>query len=93
VSWTALPTDVKLQQATIVGQCRTAMADNHLGNLIVIGDSTSENKRLALAQKLAKQGFTTIEPIGCETLYSAAKKIDKTNGVERLKALLDFASK
>lgn len=93
VTWTALPADPTRHQATIVGQCLDAMSENDLGNLIVIGDSTSENRRSALAQKLAKQGFANIEPIGCKTLHSAATAIDKADGVARLKALLGFVSK
>ncbi|WP_439500444.1 UvrD-helicase domain-containing protein [Aminobacter ciceronei] len=93
VTWTALPADATRHQATIVGQCLEAMSENDLGNLIVIGDSTSENRRSALAQKLAKQGFANIEAIGCKTLRSAATVIDKANGVDRLKALLGFVSK
>lgn len=93
VTWTALPVDPTRHQATITGQCLDAMSENDLGNLIVIGDSTSENRRSALAQKLAKQGFANIEPIGCKTLHSAATAIDKASGVDRLKALLGFVSK
>lgn len=93
VTWTALPADAARQQATIVGQCLEAMSENDLGNLIVIGDSTNENRRSTLAQKLAKQGFSNIEAIGCKTLHSAAAVIDKTHGVDRLKALLGFVSK
>ncbi|MFG1293847.1 UvrD-helicase domain-containing protein [Xanthobacter versatilis] len=93
VAWTELPVDASRHQATIVGQCLEAMSENDLGNLVVIGDSTSENRRSALAQKLAKQGFANIEAIGCKTLHSAARAIDKAKGLGRLKALLDFASK
>jgi DNA helicase-2/ATP-dependent DNA helicase PcrA len=93
VNWASLPADSTRRQAAIVGQCLDAMSENDLGNLIVIGESTSENRRSSLAQKLAKQGFANIEAIGCKTLHSAATAIDKANGVARLKALLDFASK
>ena len=64
-----------------------------MGNLIVIGDSKSANRRSALAQKLAKQGFTNIEAVGCKDIFSTAKAIDSSNGVERFKALLQFAEK
>ncbi len=93
VTWTALPADPTRHQAIIVGQCLDAMSENDLGNLIVIADSTSENRRSSLAQKLAKQGFANIEAIGCKTLHSAATSIDNSNGLARLKALLGFVSK
>jgi hypothetical protein len=93
VTWTALPADANRHQATVIGQCLEAMSENDLGNLIVIGDSTSENRRSSLGQKLAKQGFANIEAVSCKTLHSAARAIDAATGVARLKALLGFASK
>ncbi len=89
----ALPTDIRFQQGAIVRQCLDSMGEAHLGNLIVIGDSKSANRRSALAQKLAKQGFTNIEPVGCKDIFSAAKAIDSSTGVDRFKALLQFAEK
>ncbi|MBN9983075.1 UvrD-helicase domain-containing protein [Rhizobium laguerreae] len=93
VTWKALPVDAQRHQATVVGQCLEAMDENDLGNLIVIGDSISENRRSSLGQKLAKQGFANIEAVSCKTLHSAARKIDATTGVARLKVLLNFAAK
>ena len=93
VTWTALPTDPALHQRTILGECLSSMNDAMQGNLIVIGDSTSENRRAALAQKLAKQGFVNLEPIGCKTLQAAAKTIDRSVGLARAKAMVGFASK
>ena len=93
VSWISLPTDPRFQQATIVRQCLDSMNEVNLGNLIVIGDSKNVNRRSALAQKLAQQGFSNIEPVGCKDLFSAAKAIDGLAGLARFKALLTFASK
>ncbi|MBB3302971.1 DNA helicase-2/ATP-dependent DNA helicase PcrA [Rhizobium sp. BK077] len=93
VTWKALPADAKLHQKTVVGQCLEAMDENDLGNLIVIGDSVSENRRSALGKKLAKQGFSNIEAVSCKTLHSAARALDATTGVARLKLLLNFAAK
>lgn len=51
------------------------------------------NARAALAQKLAKQGFSNIEPISCKELYAAARAIQGSAGIDRFKALLTFVSK
>lgn len=93
VTWTALPADPRHQQATVVRQCLESMRDDLLGNLIVIGDSTSENRRSALAQKLAQQGFVNIEAVGCKTLFATARAIDGSVGQARFKMLLAFAAK
>jgi hypothetical protein len=93
VRWTALPADPPLHQRTVVAECLASMSEPMQGSLIVIGDSTSENRRSALAQKLAKQGFANLEPIGCKTLHAAAKMIDRSTGLGRVKAIVGFASK
>jgi hypothetical protein len=59
----------------------------------VIGDAANTNVRAALAQKLAKKGFSNIEPIACKDLYAAAKAIQKSAGINRFRAILAFASK
>ncbi|WP_439408545.1 UvrD-helicase domain-containing protein [Bradyrhizobium sp. DASA03076] len=61
VTWTSLPAAAQRRQRVIVGECLASMRDPVQGSLIVIGDSTSENRRSALAQKLAKQGFGSLE--------------------------------
>lgn len=93
VSWIALPVDPRYQQAAIVRECLASMNETHLGNLIVIGDSKNVNRRSAVAQKLAQQGFSNIEPVGCKDLFTAAKAIDRSAGLDRFKALLNFAGK
>ncbi|EIG58993.1 UvrD-helicase domain-containing protein [Bradyrhizobium sp. WSM1253] len=93
ITWTSLPATAQRRQRAIVGECLASMRDPVQGSLIVIGDSTSENRRSALAQKLAKQGFGSLEAISCKTLYAAAKTIDRTTGLARAKAIVDFASK
>ena len=40
----------------------------HGERVIVIGDAANANRRAALAEKLAKQSFTLIEPVGCKGL-------------------------
>jgi DNA helicase-2/ATP-dependent DNA helicase PcrA len=46
-----------------------------------------------LAQKLARQGFANLEPIGCKALQMAAHALDRCTGLARAKAVIDFASK
>ena len=92
-TWTPLPAELQYRQRTVVGECLASMRDPVQGSLIVIGDSTSENRRSRLAQKLAKQGFTSLEAISCKTLHAAAKTIDRSTGLARAKAIVDFASK
>jgi hypothetical protein len=93
VTWIGLPDDPRFQQAAIVRQCLDSMSEVHLGNLIVIGDSKNVNRRSALAQKLAQQGFSNIEPVRCKDLFAAAKAIDGSTGIGRFEALLTFAGK
>jgi DNA helicase-2/ATP-dependent DNA helicase PcrA len=69
------------------------MGDANEGSLIVIGDGANMNARTALAQKLAKRGFSNIEPMTCKDLYQAAKAIQDAAGIERFQALLAFVSK
>jgi DNA helicase-2/ATP-dependent DNA helicase PcrA len=62
------------------------------GDLVVIGDPTNLNGRAMIAKKLAKQGFSNIEPIECKTVYAAAKKLT-TSGTKRFEGTLDFLAK
>lgn len=93
VSWEHLPDNPNFRQGKIIGTCKTAMG--HAGNspLVVIGDAVNINARAALAQKLCKQGFTTIEPISCKSLFEAAKDIDATKGNRRLEVSMDFVAR
>lgn len=93
VRWEGLPDESNLQQSLMIKHCREAAQEDKLGNLIVICDSTNENRRASLAKKLAKQGFSTIESVSCKTLHSAAKAIDEAPDATRWKLVLDFASK
>ena len=93
VSWIRLPADPNAQRAAIVAQCLNSMREVNIGNLIVIGDSANVNRRSALAQKLARQGFSNIEPVGCKDLFAAANAIERSVGLTRFNALLNFASK
>ena len=91
LSWVALPADPRFRQASVLKECREVI--DNAGNLIVIGDAANMNARAALAKNLAKKGFSNIEPIACKDLYTAAKAIQKSAGVDRFKTVLAFVSK
>lgn len=93
VTWTSLPADPRRQQQAVVSECLASMRDPVQGPLIVIDDSTSENRRSALAQKLAKQGFASLEAIGCKSLHASVKAIDRSTGLVQAKAVVEFAAK
>jgi hypothetical protein len=63
VTWKWLPDQNGPRQNVIVGACQSGMALE--GNLVVIGDPMNLNSRALIAKKLAKQGFSNIEPIEC----------------------------
>jgi AAA domain len=72
----------------IVATCRATMVLD--GDLVVIGDSTNLNRRAMIAKKLAKQGFSNIEPIECKTAFATAKELMTNSGMKRFMATLDF---
>jgi AAA domain len=90
VRWERLPGDPGQRQGTIVGTCKSVLGRVGDGDIIVIGDAANINARATLAQKLASVGFSTIEPLGCVNLYSAAKKIASKVGFARLESVMDF---
>lgn len=59
------------------------------GDLVVIGDPINLNGRALIAKKLAKQGFSNIEPVECKNVYSVAKKLMANSGPKRFDATLD----
>jgi DNA helicase-2/ATP-dependent DNA helicase PcrA len=88
VTWEWLPDQDGPRQNKIVATCLSAMALD--GDLVVIGDPTNLNGRALIAKRLAKQGFSNIEPIDCKNLYSTAKKLKSGSGLKRVEATLDF---
>lgn len=91
VTWEWLPDLDGPRQNKIIGACLKAIGGD--GNLVVITDSVNEGARAALARSLAKQGFSTIEPVECRAIFGAAQKLATTNGPKRLEATLDFLEK
>lgn len=90
VSWECLPDDPGFRQSKIVGTCKSMLEKTSDGRLVVIGDPANINARAALAQKLAKVGFSNIEPLACKNLYAFAKKIEGATGLPRLEKTMDF---
>ena len=90
VAWEWLPDQDGPRQSKIVATCLSTMMLD--GDLVVIGDPTNLNGRAMIAKKLAKQGFSNIEPIECKTVYAEAKKLT-TSGTKRFEGTLDFLAK
>jgi hypothetical protein len=90
VSWENLPIDPRFRNSKIIGTCKSVMGNAPTGRLVVIGDAVNINARADLAQKLAAVGFSTIEPLGCKTLYAAVEKIEAATNFARLEAIMDF---
>jgi DNA helicase-2/ATP-dependent DNA helicase PcrA len=76
VTWEVLPTDPRFRTHKIVEVCKRARGEAGDGTLVVIADAASIGARAYIAKQLAKAGFSKIEPIGCATLYAAAKKFE-----------------
>lgn len=92
VRWVQMPGDARLRQGGIIGACKTAMGNAGDGSLVVIGDAANINARAALAQQLAKSGFSNIEPISCQHLYAAAESIEENDGTAKLEAAMEFVA-
>lgn len=94
VSWSPMPEDSRFRQQAIIKECHAAAGmDDSSGDLIVIGDSANMNARTLLANKLAKRGFSNIEPVNCKDIYAAASAIEKASGFDRFMAVLAFVCK
>jgi DNA helicase-2/ATP-dependent DNA helicase PcrA len=88
VTWEWLPDRDGPRQSKIIATCLSTMALE--GNLVVIADPTNLNGRALIAKKLAKQGFSNIEPIECKTIFTAAINLKANGGEKRFDATLDF---
>ncbi len=88
VTWEWLPDRPGPRQQKIVRACLSSMSLD--GELVIIGDAKNLNGRALLAKKLAKQGFSNIEPIDCKSVYAAGNKLQSTVGANRFAATLDF---
>jgi DNA helicase-2/ATP-dependent DNA helicase PcrA len=51
------------------------------------------NARASLGSKLAKNGFSNIEPLNCKEVYDAARAIEQAEGFDRFSAVLAFIGK
>jgi len=91
VTWDWLPDYDGPRQSKITATCKSAM--NLDGRLIVIADPTNLEGRAQIAKRLAKQGFSNIEPLDCKSLFSSAKAIENASDATRLQMALDFLVK
>jgi hypothetical protein len=90
VAWHQLPSDPQSRQSRVIGICKAVIGNSGTGNLAVIGDPVNIYARTSLAQKLARAGFSNLEPINCTRLYSFAQKIEAASGFDRLEKAVDF---
>jgi DNA helicase-2/ATP-dependent DNA helicase PcrA len=87
-----VPTEERLKQNAIATACLAALKGAiNQERIVVLSAAAVEKTRAALAKRLASWGFSNIEPINCKALTCAASTIDQSSGIERFKALLDFA--
>lgn len=91
VRWKQLPQDDRLRVQAVRKECLASMADvEDSQRLIVIGDSASSGSRAALAKQLARQYFSTIEPVNCKELFKAAATFDAATESQKLDCALKF---
>lgn len=91
VRWTALPDEIGQRHQKVVGACLTAMG--RLGDLVVIADPANLEGRAKIASKLAKQGFSNIEPVDCKTAYALMRRLGSLGSSDRLGPTLDVIEK
>lgn len=87
-SHTVLPSERGHRQAVVRNACYEVLRRD--GKVVLIASGKAEGTRVGFAEKLAKLGFTVIEPLDSKSLLVAAKKLDKANDSKRLSAALDF---
>jgi len=90
VNWVQLPNDPKFRYSKIVSTCTSVMGAAKDARLVVIGDSANINARAELAKKLAKVGFSNIEPLACKDLYKFAHEIKTVTGLSRLEKSIEL---
>jgi len=88
VKWMPLPASSGPRQGKIIASCLTVMS--RPGRLVLIDDPVNLNGRALIAKKLAKRGFSNIEPVDCKSAFSAARKLDVSDGPQRLIAATGF---
>lgn len=60
------------------------------GTLVVVAQSSSEGSRAKIAENLAKQKFSVVEPVSCKALRKYAKSIEDADDGHRLSVVLEF---
>lgn len=90
VNWESLPTDQNRRTMKIVEACKRVRGDAGNGSVVVIADASSIGIQAYIAKQLSKTGFSKIEPVGCESLYTAVKKLEKAAGIKQLQETVAF---
>lgn len=91
VSWNPMPSRKEMRTEAIAKECLEAIKMVEASHsLIVIGDGVSSGSRSAIAKRLSKQYFSTIEPVSCKELYKAAKDFDCASVEKRWPIVLKF---
>lgn len=91
IKWEWLPDQDGPKRGKIISECKKAMSLN--GRLVVIADPVNLEGRAQIAKGLSKQGFSSIEPIDCKSLFASAKAIDAAPDTTRLVAVINFLGK
>lgn len=83
-----LPDDPGAKSEKIRDTCLKTMELE--GTLVVVAHSSSEGSRANIAEKLAKQKFSVVEPVSCKQLAKHSKSIERADDAHRLHRVLDF---
>ena len=86
-----LPQSGQERQKVIQSACKSALGASQDEKIIVLENAAVPESRALLARNLSSRWFRNIEPLDCECLTRAAKRIDASAGWDRLVALFDFA--
>jgi DNA helicase-2/ATP-dependent DNA helicase PcrA len=92
IYYTQLPQSDEARRKAIQAICIRALNTAQNEKIIVLENAARPESRALLAKNLSKKWFRNIEPLDCKPIEKAARQIDGTTGMDRLRALLDFAS-
>jgi DNA helicase-2/ATP-dependent DNA helicase PcrA len=91
ITWAWLPTNDGPRRGAILKACKEKLGLK--GTTVLIADPAVEAARASLAKALGQHGYSNIEPVRCEALVAAARKLAAGDGRLRLEAVLDFIAK
>jgi hypothetical protein len=91
VTWAWLPTNDGPRRGAILKACKEKLGLT--GTTVIIADPAAEAARASLAKALGQHGYSNIEPVRCDALLAAARKLVAVDGRKHLDAVLDFIAK